>query len=237
MRALSRHGFTLIELLLGLVLLGIFAGTLVVVVRGAARTAARATQSLLADRALLSLRTFAQQELGDAMSADVTVLAPTRLALSRPIGEAPVCADSGGAILLPDAAWTGTRAPEGGRDDVWLLVDVVAGSWQRLPIDSVSRGRCPLDGAPATRLALAPHAGVAAAARVVEPVELSAYRSGAADWFGLTPASHVSAVQPFAGPLVPSTARFARVPDRLDITVPPRGAPATTLQVPLGNFP
>ena len=42
----------------------------------------------------------------------------------------------------------------------------------------------------------------------MEPVELSAYRSGAADWFGLTPASRLSAVQPFAGPLVPGTTRW-----------------------------
>ena len=237
MRALSRGGFMLVELLLGLVALGIFAATLVVIVRGAARTAARAAQFLLADRALLSLRTFAQQELRDATSSDVAVLSPMRLALSRPIGEATVCLDSGGAVLLADAAWTGTRVPESGRDDAWLLVDVVAGTWQRLPIDSVSRDRCPLDGAPATRLALAPHVGAAAMVRVVEPVELSAYRSGAADWFGLTPASRASAVQPFAGPLVTAAARFAWAPDHLDITVPPRGAPATTVPIPFWTPP
>lgn len=237
MRALSRHGFTLVELLVGLVLLGLVAAMLVVIVRGAAQTAARATQFLMADRALRAVQVFTQQDLRDAVSSDVVVLGPTRLALSRPIGEATVCADAGGAVLLPDATWTGSRTPEGGRDDVWLLVDVVAGSWQRLPIDSVSRDRCPRDSAPATRLTLASHAGAAAIARVVEPVELSAYPSGAADWFGLTPASHTAAVQPFAGPLTMATTRFAWVVDHLDITVPPRGAPATTVQVPLGTAP
>lgn len=237
MRTLNRRGFTLVELLLGLVLLGMFAATLVVIVQGAGRTAARAAQALLADRALLSLRTFAQHELGDAIVGDVAVLGPARLALSRPIGEATVCGDSGTVVLLPDAAWIGTRPPERRRDQLWLLVDAVAGSWLRLAIDSVSHGRCPLDDAPAIRLTLVPHAGPGLVARVVEPVELSAYTSGGADWLGLTPASHDVAVQPFAGPLVPLTARFAVLADQLQLTLQPRGAPAATVPVPLGSLP
>jgi prepilin-type N-terminal cleavage/methylation domain-containing protein len=237
MRAVTRRGFTLVELLLGLVLLGIFAGIVVTVVRGTARTAARATQFLLADRALLSLRVFAEEDLRDATNSDIAVLSPSRVALPRPIGDALVCADSGGAVLLADAAWTGTRAPQGSRDDVWLLLDAATSNWQRFPIDSVGRDQCPLNGAPAIRLDLALHTGTAAAAQVVEPVELSAYQSAAADWFGLTPASHAAVVQPFAGPLVPAAARFVWSINDLDITVPPLGAPATAVQVPLGNLP
>ncbi len=235
MRPLKRGGFLLIELLIGLVTVGILAATVVAVVRGNARVATRATHSLLADRALLSLRTFAEEELRDATSSDVAVLSPVRVALSRPIGEALACADVGGIVTFADLAWAGTRIPEGGRDDAWLLTDVVAGTWQRVAIDSVGHGTCPLDGAQGTWLAVPPHGGTAAVLRIVEPVELSAYSSGGADWFGLTPASHASAVQPFAGPLSLSATRFALALNLLDISVSPRGAPTTEVLIPLGT--
>jgi prepilin-type N-terminal cleavage/methylation domain-containing protein len=236
-RALRRSGFTLVELLVGLVVLGIFAAMVVAVVRGAARTAARATQFLVADRALQSLRVFTQQELRNGTSGDVTLLTPTRVALARPIGEATVCTDSAGAVAFANTAWIGTRAPEAHRDEAWLLTDAIAGTWLRLSIDSIVSGRCPIGGASATRLLLPAHAGAALVMRVMEPVELSAYPSGGSDWFGLTPASHVSAVQPFAGPLTPLATHFARAPDHLDVMVSPRGAAAVVVQVPLGSAP
>lgn len=235
MRALNRNAFTLMELLIGVVLLAMFATTLVVLVRSTARMTTRAGRLLLADRALFAMRVFAQEDLRDAATGDVVSLAPSRVALSRPIGEGATCADSAGVVLIADTAWTGTRTPAGGRDDALLLVDPVAAAWLRIPIDSVNRGRCPLDNAPATRLVLAAHAGVAVVARVVEPVELSAYASSGADWFGLTPASGRSPVQPFAGPLVSSATRFVVSAAALDITVPPRGTAATVVQVPLGS--
>lgn len=234
MRALSRGGFLLVELLIGMTMFGIVIAMLVTIVRGTARTTARASQLLVADRALLSLQGLAQQELRDARRSDVSILSPTRLGLSRPIGEAVVCADSGGIVLFADQAWTGTRAPEAGRDDAWLLLDPVLEQWQQVPIDSAGRGRCPLDGAPATRLVMSPHAAAAMALRVMEPVELSAYPSGVADWFGLTPASHSAVVQPFAGPLVAAATRFTAFPDHLELVVPPRAVTATTVQIPLG---
>ena len=237
MRPVTRRGFTLVELMLSLVMLGIFAGSLVTVVRGAGRTAARATARLLADRAVLSLQFFVRQELRDAAVSDLAVVTPARLALSRPIGEAIACLDSGGVVLLPDASWDGTRAPEGARDDVLLLVDARAATWLRLPIDSVARDRCPLDHAPAFRVRVAVHPGRSVLAQVLEPVELSAYRSGAADWFGLTPADHSSSVQPFAGPLTPGVAGFVVTASRLDVTVPPLSAATVAVQAPLRAQP
>lgn len=237
MRPLTRRGFMLVEMLLGLVLLAMVASAVVVVVRGVGAIAARSTTALLADRARVSLQVFVQQELRDAMNSDVTPLSSTRVALSRPIGEAMPCADSAGVVLIADAAWTGTRAPEGARDEVLLLVDPVAETWVRMPIDSVGRERCPIDNAPAMRLDIAAHFGTAIVVRVIEPVELSAYRSGAADWFGLTPTSRSSSVQPFAGPLLPGTARFAWFTDHLDVLVPPLGGTATTVVTPLGPSP
>ncbi|MES1259503.1 MAG: type II secretion system protein [Gemmatimonadota bacterium] len=237
MRTLTRRGFTLIELLLSLVMLAIFAAALVAVVRSAGQSATRAATRLLADRARLSLEIFLREELRDAAMSDVTVPAPARMTLSRPIGEGTPCRDSAGVVVIPDAAWNATRAPEAARDDALLLVDPLAATWQRLPIDSVWRSSCPLDHRAANSLRVAVHSGVAVAIRVVEPVELSAYRSGASDWFGLTPASHSSAVQPFAGPLVPAAARFVVSSRHLDITVPPVGSTASTIQAPLRPVP
>lgn len=234
MRALRRSGFTLIELALGLVMLAVFASAMVAVVRGAGLSASRATASLLADRAMQSLQQFLQQELRDASSTDVTVMSATRMAVSRPIGEERPCADSGGKLLLADSSWTGSRLPAGGRDDAWLLIDPVAATWLRLAIDSVTSDRCPADNALAMRLHLPVHAGRAAIVRVMEPVHLSAYRSGAADWFGLAPANGSAAVQPFAGPLTPGIARFSWFADHLAIVVPPLGLSPVIALIPLG---
>jgi prepilin-type N-terminal cleavage/methylation domain-containing protein len=233
MRTMTRRGFTLVELLLGLIVLGILAGTVTAVVRGAARVSARAMQSLVAGRTLGSLQGFLQQELRDAVENDVRVLAPTRVALSRPIGDAMVCGAAGMAILIPDSGWNGTRRPEQGRDEAWLLIDPVTDDWQAAAITDVVPDRCPADNAPALRLSLAASATGATVVRVMEPVELSAYRSGVADWFGLTPASHLSAVQPFAGPLTPGAVQWTQYPDRLETVLQPGGAPATTVTTPL----
>lgn len=234
MRSLSRGGFALMELLLATVLLALFAGALVMVLRGAGRIATRSGRLLLADRALLALRTFAQEELRDATTGDVALVSASRIALSRPIGEGMACADSGGVVLIADSAWTGTRTPAAARDDLLLLISPAAATWLAVPIDSVGRGRCPLDNAPAVRLDVPPHAGAGTFARVMEGVELSAYASGGADWFGLTPASGSSSVQPFAGPLALSATRFSVTSSALDILVPPRGASSSVVQIPLG---
>jgi prepilin-type N-terminal cleavage/methylation domain-containing protein len=232
-----REGFTLVELLLGLTVLGIVAGTATAVVLGVSRAATRATRSLVADRALQSLQVFLRQELRDATNADVAVMASTRIALARPIGEAMVCAASDTAILVADSAWTGTRWPEPGRDDAWLLVDPVAAAWQAAAIVAVAADQCPADLAPAIRLSLsAPPTGTVVV-RIMEPVELSAYRSGIADWFGLTPANHAAAVQPFAGPLTPGTSRWVLYADRLETAMQPNGAAATIVLIPLAAGP
>jgi prepilin-type N-terminal cleavage/methylation domain-containing protein len=237
MRALNRRGFTLLELLVGLIVLVIFATELVVLVRGMGQVASRTSATLLSDRPVGSLRTFLEEELRDGADSDVTILSPSRIKLSRSIGEAIVCGNSPGAVLLRTSSWGGTRAPAGGRDIALLLVDAVSERWLALPIDSTSTDRCPADGALATRLDVAAHSDSALVVRIGEPVELSAYRSGIADWFGLTPASHVSAVQPFAGPLAPGTTRFSASPGLLTATIVPQNASSVALQLPLGSPP
>jgi type II secretory pathway pseudopilin PulG len=224
----------LVELLLGLAVLGIVASAVTAVVRGVSHVAANTTQSLVAGRAAGSLQGFLQQELRDAVRGDVTAMAPTRIALERPVGDAMVCAVAGSTVLVADSAWTGTRQPQPGRDEAWLLIDPVIEVWQATAIVGVALDRCPGNNAPALRLALAVPAADAIIVRIMEPVELSAYRSGVADWFGLTPGNHLSAVQPFAGPLTPGTTQWLLYADRLETRLQPRGAPAITVTTPLG---
>jgi prepilin-type N-terminal cleavage/methylation domain-containing protein len=234
---MTRRGLTLVELLLGLTVLGILAGTMTAIVREGSRAAQRATQSLTAGRAVQSLQGFLQQELRDAVDADVTIISPTRIAFSRPVGEALVCAAAGMTVVIPDSGWTGIRRPEPGRDEAWLLVDPVTEIWQTSAITDVVTDLCPAGGAPGLRVSLTASAAGGVVVRIMEPVELSAYRSGAADWFGLTPASHVSAVQPFAGPLTPGTTQWTRSAGRLETALQPGGAPATTVTIPLSPGP
>ena len=230
---MTRGGFTLIELLIGLVILALVATLVVTVVRGAATVASRSLASLSTDRTRLSLRTFLQQELRDGVDTDVALLAPARVSLSRPIGEATPCADGTGTLLIADSTWRGTRLPAGNRDDLLLLINPVAEQWLRLELDSVGSGLCPGNNAPAIRLRVAAHSGSAIVVRVVEPVELSAYRSGSADWFGLTPANHTSAVQPFAGPLTVGATTFNWFVDRVEVAFAVPGPSATTVRTPL----
>jgi prepilin-type N-terminal cleavage/methylation domain-containing protein len=237
MRTMNRRAFTLVELLLGLTVLGILAGAAAAVVTGASRVATRVTRSLVAGRALQSLQIFLRQELRDETNADVAVMAPTRIALARPIGEAMVCAASDAAILVADSAWTGTRRPEPGRDEAWLLVDAVAEVWQVTAVVAVAADQCPADQSPAIRLSLSAPATGTVVVRVMEPVELNAYRSGVADWFGLRPAGLGAVVQPFAGPLTPGTVRWVLYTDHLETAVQPNGAPATVVRIPLGTGP
>lgn len=230
-------GFLLVELLLGLAALGILAAAVVAVLTATSRVATRAAQSLMAGRTVWSLQVFLQEELRDASLGDVTMVTPTRITLARPIGDAMVCAASDSGVLVADSSWAGTRMPEAGRDDAWLLADPGSATWQAIAVVAITGDRCPGSNAPAIRLSLATPVSSAAVVRIMEPVLLSAYRSGIADWFGLTAGSPGSVVQPFAGPLTPGTTRWTLYPDRLETALQPDGAPATAITLPLGAGP
>lgn len=225
------RAFALIELLLALVLLAMVASGAVALVGTASREARRATQALVASRSVEALQGFLQQELRDATANDIAVLAPDRIALARPVGDAMTCATDGASVVIADSSWWGARLPEAGRDDTWLLADPSAAVWQANAITDVSADRCP-DGSPATRIQLTSPV-TSAVIRVMEPVELSAYRSGTVDWLGLTPASHLVAVQPFAGPLAPATTAWTLFSDRIESRMQPNGATPLLLITPL----
>ncbi|MGH7524878.1 MAG: prepilin-type N-terminal cleavage/methylation domain-containing protein [Gemmatimonadales bacterium] len=230
-RSGAHAGFTLVELLLALTLLVLVASGAIALVGMASREARRATQALTTSRSVEALQGFLQQELRDAMTDDITVLAPERIALARPVGDAMTCATDAGSVVIADSGWSGARLPEAGRDESWLLADPSTAAWQASAITDVSADHCP-DGSPATRIQLA-SPSPSAVIRVMEPVELSAYGSGAFDWMGLTPASHLVAVQPFAGPLVPATTGWTVFSDRIESRLQPHGADPLLLITPL----
>ena len=232
---MTRRGFTLVELLIGLIMLALLAGVATMMVTATARAAGHATHALLVDRTVQALQTFLQQELRDAGDTDVTAIAATRVSLARPVGDADVCAKSDSSIAVAAAGWAGTRLPQAFRDEAWMLVDPLAADWRMSAITGVWSDRCADGLTPAIALGLAVSPAAASAVRVMEPVELSAYRSGVADWLGLTPASHGSPVQPFAGPLTPGSTRFARYPGYLAATVQPDRAPTINVHTPLGG--
>jgi hypothetical protein len=235
MRTLSRRGFALVEVIIGLVTLSIFGIVAVALVTAVARSTGHATQALLTDRTTAALRAFLGEELRDAVDSDVVAIAATRVVLPRPIGEAEPCGASDTAVVIADSAWTGTRSPQAVRDHVWLLIDAVEGVWQSAAIAAVSTDRCPMTNAPAWRLSFAAVPGTPVAVRVMEPVELSAYRSGNYDWYGLAAAGGVSSVQPFAGPLTLSDAQFVVDTGYLDAVMRPARASAIRLRTPLGR--
>lgn len=232
---MTRCGVTLIELAMSLVLLGLIAALYATVVLSGARPAARAIDQMVSERTLGAVRTFLSQELRDADANDV-VVAPSHMVFDRPVGEAMVCADSGTAVLIADTSYVGTRTPQAGRDQVALLT---AGdsTWQFVAVDTVNAARCPASGDAALRLGVPAHVGAAVALRVVEPVDMSVYRSGGADWYGLAPADHSATVQPFAGPLAPGASGFRQGLAAVDVTVAPAAATTVTLHIPTGISP
>ena len=232
-----RAGFTLVELLVGLVALAVFATALIAILGGASRVAQRAAAALAAERASQALRVFLRQELRDGFAADLSVVTPARVALPRPVGDATPCAVSDSSLLLPESAWSGDRMPEAGRDDAWMLLDAAAEVWQPASIAAVLSDRCPADGSPAIRIDVDGSAAGALVVRVMEPVILSAYRSGTFDWFGLAPAGGGAVVQPFAGPLAPGTTRWSLAADRLETVMQPAGSPLETVATPLRPAP
>lgn len=229
---MTRRGTTLLELMLVLVAGAVVAGSAVAIVISASRLAARSARQLLTDRAAGALGVFLREELRDGAGGDVVSLTSARIALARPIGSASLCGADDSSVVYADTAWRGTRAPAAARDVAILLVDPIAETWDTLAIAGTAADRC-ATGAAATRLVFAAPPGTALLARIVEPVELAAYRSGAYDWLGIAPRSGASSIQPFAGPLAPGNSVFTLFADSLVMAIQPAGAGPASLSIPL----
>ena len=206
---MTRRGWTLLELLVVLLIATILAALVSSVVAAAARAATRQASALDRERSQLAITAWWRAGLRDSESGDVAVPANDRVVAHHPVGAGVPCRLAGAELWIARAGWRGTRDPEPGRDEAWLLVDVVAAAWDEVAIVAVGSGSCP-GGEPALRLALSSAVVAVQLVRVVEPVQLRIYRSGFSWWLGLAPADGSSPVQPFAGPVDPAASGFSR---------------------------
>jgi type II secretory pathway pseudopilin PulG len=234
---MRRRGFMLIELLIAITLVTILAAIAVALVLALSHTAQRATQRLAATRTGTTLALLLTHELADAASIDVTAASRTRLRFARAIGQTFLCGDSATAVFLPVAGWTGTRAPEAGRDRVILLSDPAAATWIAVPIATVDARTCPGTAMAAWRVGTPVHTPGAVVTRIDEPVEMSVYRSGSVDWLGLSPFPVTASVQPFAGPLPLGTASLGLSGNWLAVSLQLAGVPLSSLGIPLAPAP
>lgn len=197
MRTLDNHGVTLVELLLTLVMAVAFAAAAHQVVRMAASGVRVAALHRGSTRDAVTFWALVNHDLRAATDSDLASPNAHTLDLSRPVGEGTICAS---ALTSARLRWRGERSPDPGRDRAWLREDSVGGAWLERGIVSVTMANCP-DGEQAVELVFAGAIPAVAVGRVVEPVRLRSYRSGADHWLGLEPRLTAATVQPLAGPI------------------------------------
>jgi type II secretory pathway pseudopilin PulG len=228
----NRRGWTLVELLVVALLSTLLAALVFGAVAGAARSATLQRRALDRERTQTALGAWWRTAFRDVQSGDVSLSAIDRVVAPLPVGAAAPCFQAGAELWIARAAWRGSRDPEAGRDQLWLLTEPVPAAWQALAILGVSSDVCP-GAEPALRLLLSAPAGPGLLARVVEPTELRLYRSGANGWLGLAPADSSATVQPFAGPVDLATSWFSRDSGGVRAFVQPASGPPFRLLAPL----
>lgn len=230
---MSRHGFTLVELLIGMVLLAMFGIVMTNTLTMTSRSTLRALRSLAISRTMVATGALLREELGSSDTGEVRLSGTTAINFSRTVGTAVICEVLGSIVRLPASDWVGVRWPEAERDDAVLLSDAATGRWSIAPIVAVGGSRCP-DGSDALQLSLGADAGSPAYVRIAEPVQLRAYLSGGSGWWGLAPASGLSPIQPFAGPLDPLLPTLVLAAAELALPFRPLSGADTVLRIPLG---
>lgn len=233
---MNRRGVTLVELLIGLVLLALLGLAITQTLVATSRTAVRSTQSLATARTLVATGALVREELGNSDTGEVRLANTAAVDFSRTVGTTMVCEAQGSIVRLAASAWPGTRWPEGGRDEAVLLTDASSGRWSTVPIGSVSSGQCP-DGSVAIVLTLESSAGSAVFVRIAEPVQLRLYLAGGSGWWGLAPASGLSPVQPFAGPLETPLQDVRLTAAGLALAFRPLHGIDALVQIPMGGAP
>jgi hypothetical protein len=230
------RGTTLPELLLLLTLLLGFGSALHAVVGLSAAQATLALRRAAAARDQSALWALAARELTYAAAGDVMVPSPTSLEFARPIGEGPVCAVSPTALMLRADHAGHTRSPAADRDLLLVREPTATGAWEERGIVSVSVANCP-DGRAALVLGLDTPVSAAGFARIVEPVRLRTYRSGAVHALGMEGRLGGATIQPLAGPLDSTGFQATRSGHLLRMTLSRAPLLPLLLSLPLGPSP
>jgi prepilin-type N-terminal cleavage/methylation domain-containing protein len=215
----QRRGFTLIEVLIALIIMGVVTGAIYRLLNSSQRLSlAQAEQvslqsnvrtgSLVVPNELRELNTvlagtLAQNDIIPPLDDDaITYRAMRGLGF---VCQAPVA----GELLIAQSTWTGLRAPDGTRDDVYLFDDKDVDEdsddeWVQVDITGVSGAACGANAA--YRLATA--AVIPAAVKMYTPVrlyevmELKLYSVDGEWWLGARSVSTPGdVVQPVLGPL------------------------------------
>jgi prepilin-type N-terminal cleavage/methylation domain-containing protein len=213
------RGFTLVEVLLALVIMGVVTGAIYSLLVNSQRlSVAQAEQvhlqsnvrtgSLLVPNELRELNTV----VGGAVDQnDILAGSNANTILYRAMrGMGFICtAPAANQLVIAQNTWTGLRAPNAARDDIYVFNDqgdddTSNDLWQQLVLTAVTAGAASCDGAtPGYTLDAA---GVPAAAivntpvRVFEQMRLQLYAEGGEWWLGAQ--SVVDAgLQPILGPL------------------------------------
>ncbi|HUQ15659.1 MAG TPA: prepilin-type N-terminal cleavage/methylation domain-containing protein [Gemmatimonadales bacterium] len=213
-----RRGFTLIEVLLALVIMGIVTGALFRLLNTSQRLSlAQAEQvslqsnvrtgSLVVPNELRELNTV----LGGAADRnDVTDADPDGITYRAMRGLGFVCeAPAATKLRLAQSSWTGLRAPDAGRDDLYLFIDGDPNeddddTWLQVSLTGAAFLANACGGAPGYELTAAafPAVPVNTPVRVFELMRLELYAEDGQWWMG---AQSVSAgeiePQPMLGPL------------------------------------
>jgi prepilin-type N-terminal cleavage/methylation domain-containing protein len=213
----QRRGFTLVEILIALVIMGVVTGAVLRLLNTSQRLSrAQAEQvtlqsnvrtgSLVVPNELRELNTVLA---GAADQNDVTVAEPDRIEYRAMRGLGFVCQAPGATDLrLAKSSWTGLRAPDATRDDLYLFIDGDPDddgddSWLQVDLTAVVDSDC--GGAPAYRLTAAafPAVPLNTPVRLFELMRLELYADAAGEWW--LGAQSVSggeiAPQPMLGPL------------------------------------
>jgi prepilin-type N-terminal cleavage/methylation domain-containing protein len=216
-----RRGFTLVELMIALIIMGVVTGAIYRLLNTNQRLSlAQAEQvslqsnvrtgSLLVPNELRELNTWLG---GTPDQNDITVADPDLIEYRAMRGMGFVCQAPGvGAtqLRLAESNWTGLRAPDAARDDIYLFIDGNPyddndDSWSRVDITAAAYSTTACGGvAPGWLLTAAaiPNVSVNTPVRLFELMELSLYADGGEWWLGARSVSGGEmAPKPILGPL------------------------------------
>jgi prepilin-type N-terminal cleavage/methylation domain-containing protein len=214
----QRRGFTLVEILLALVIMGVVTGALYRLLNTSQRLAvAQAEQvslqsnvrtgSLVVPNELRELNTW---QGGAAAQNDVTVADADGITYRAMRGLGFVCqAPAANELRIRQSSWTGLRAPDAARDDLYLFVDGDTDEdgddgWLQMAITAVNfSGTACGVGAPGYLLTVAgpPAVAINTPVRTFELMRLELYVDDGQWWLGARSVNVEPDLQPMLGPL------------------------------------